>query len=107
MAEDLEYIWGWFVELHNTRQSGFSANPISYQEIESFCRLTGALIPPWELSVIRRIDREVLGIFNKTGGHKQPAADAADVEEQKMAIRSAGKARRVVARNRKQLEATD
>jgi hypothetical protein len=82
--------------LHATRQSGFSVNPITYQEIESFCRMTGAVIPPWEVSVIRQMDQAVLGAFNKTGGQK-PQADEGDVEEQKLSLRG-GKARRVVKR---------
>ncbi|WP_435532479.1 phage tail assembly chaperone [Pseudorhizobium tarimense] len=92
------HIWGWFIELHNTRQSGFSANPITYSEIESFCRLSGAIISPWELSVIRSIDAEVLSVINKTGGHKREAATEADVAESKQRIRAAAKNRRVVKR---------
>jgi hypothetical protein len=90
------------VELHNSRQSGFSANPISFGEIEAFCRLTGALIDPWELSVIRRMDQVVLSIINKTGkpdvAQRQPTGS--DVAEAKLRIRGAAKDRRVVKRKR-------
>ncbi|WP_437411788.1 phage tail assembly chaperone [Sinorhizobium meliloti] len=96
------HIWDWFVELHNSRQSGFSANPISFGEIEAFCRLTGALIDPWELSVIRRMDQVVLSIINKTGkpdaAQRQPTES--DVAEAKLRIRGAAKDRRVVKRKR-------
>jgi hypothetical protein len=62
--------------------------------------LSGAVIPPWELSVIRKIDGAVLAIFNKTGSQKRQASDEADVEEQKSAIRAAGRTRRVVQRGK-------
>ncbi len=58
--------------------------------------MTGALIPPWEVSVIRQMDQAVLGIFTKSGGQKTQA-DTPDVEEQKLSLRG-GKARRVVKR---------
>ncbi|WP_457587400.1 phage tail assembly chaperone [Ensifer canadensis] len=96
------HIWDWFVELHNGRQSGFAANPISFSEIVAFCRLTGAVITPWELSVIRRMDQVVLAIINKTGrpdlATKEPTE--ADVAESKLRIRGAAKSRRVVKRPR-------
>ncbi|WP_422653419.1 phage tail assembly chaperone [Ensifer sp.] len=95
------HIWDWFVELHNSRQSGFAANPISFGEIESFCRLTGAAINPWELSVIRRMDQVTLSIINRTG--KPDTVDrqttAADVAEAKLRIRGAARNRRVVKRS--------
>ncbi|UXN64407.1 hypothetical protein N8E89_00510 [Phyllobacterium sp. A18/5-2] len=97
-----DYIWDWFVKLHNTRQMGFSANPISFLEIEAFCRMTGAIIDPWELSVIRRIDQAVLAVINKTG-MSEPAetqATPADVAEAKLRIRGAATNRRVVKRDK-------
>lgn len=100
LADDLAYIWDWFVELHNTRQSGFSANPINFQEIESFCRMSGALIPYWELSVIRKIDSVVLSVINKTGAHVRSEATEADVADAKHRIRASAKTRRVVKRER-------
>jgi hypothetical protein len=93
------HIWEWFSDLHNARQSGFSANPISYQEIESFCRITGAMISPWELSVIRRIDQAVLAILNKTGRSKSEATET-DAAATKQNIRSVMKNRRVVKTKR-------
>ncbi|WP_425468453.1 phage tail assembly chaperone [Phyllobacterium endophyticum] len=100
--EYTDYIWDWFVQLHNSRETGFSANPISFLEVEAFCRLTGALIDPWELSVIRRMDQAVLAIINKTGKHEpsESQATAADVQEAKLRIRGAATNRRVVERNK-------
>lgn len=100
LAEDLQYLWDWFVDLHNARSYGFSANAIGYPEIESFCRMTGALMTFWEVSMIRHIDNAVLPILNKSGGHKADTTDA-DVAERKMAIRGAARERRVVRRPKK------
>nr|WP_223566941.1 hypothetical protein [Agrobacterium tumefaciens] len=90
------HIWEWFVELHNSRQSGFAANPIAYQEIESFCRMTGAIISPWELSVIRRMDQAVLAVFNKSGRKPEKEPTDSDAAATKQSIRGAMKHRRVV-----------
>jgi hypothetical protein len=87
--------------LHNTRQAGFSANPITHLEIEAFCRLTGALIDPWELSVLQRMDQAVMAILNKTE-KPRPAdrqATPSDVAEAKLRIRGVVANRRVVNRN--------
>ncbi len=86
--------------LHNTRSKGFVPNPISFLDIEAFCRLTGAIISPWELSVILRMDQAVLAVMSKSGG--QVAGDApaseADVQEAKLRIRGAATERRAVKR---------
>ncbi|MCO4316346.1 hypothetical protein M8997_004055 [Phyllobacterium sp. 21LDTY02-6] len=97
-----DYIWDWFVQLHNLRSIGFSANPISFLELEAFCRITGALITPWELSVLRRIDQAVLGVINKTDRQapSESQATTADVAEAKLRIRGAVANRRVVQRNK-------
>jgi hypothetical protein len=90
------HIWEWFTDLHNARQAGFAANPISFQEIESFCRLTGAIISPWELSVLRRIDQAVLAVINKTGRRHEKEPTESDAAATKQSIRSVMKNRRVV-----------
>ena len=64
--------------------------------------MSGALIDPWELSVIRRMDQTVLAILNKTGRHEpsESKATPADVQEAKLRIRGAATNRRVVERNK-------
>lgn len=64
--------------------------------------MTGALIDPWELSVLRRMDHAVLSVINKTGKTKpiESQATASDVAEAKLRIRGAAKNRRVVERNK-------
>lgn len=49
--------WEYFTQLHNARSSnGYSANPITYSEIESWNRLTDAQVTPLEVKIIRRLD---------------------------------------------------
>ena len=60
--------------------------------------MTGAEISPSEVSIIRRLDSVILSVINKTGAHKRDVATEADVADQKMAVRAAGKERRVVKR---------
>ncbi|MBB3144941.1 hypothetical protein FHS21_001342 [Phyllobacterium trifolii] len=64
--------------------------------------MTGALIDPWELSVIRRMDQAVLAVINKTGKPEanEGQATPADVQEAKLRIRGAAANRRVVERNK-------
>jgi len=64
--------------------------------------MTGAVIEPWELSVIRRMDQAVLAVINKTGKHQpiESQATASDVQEAKLRIRGAAANRRVVERKR-------
>lgn len=64
--------------------------------------MTGAMIDPWELSVIRRMDNAVLAVINKTGKHEPSESQAtpADVAEAKLRIRGAAANRRVVERNK-------
>lgn len=55
-------LWGWFWELDGGRQSGMSQNPLLWSEIESWGRQMRARLTPWELSVIRAMDRAYLNV---------------------------------------------
>lgn len=46
------HLWQWFWEL---RRDG----TITYQEIESWCRLTGQGLSPWEAGTLREMDAAV------------------------------------------------
>lgn len=51
------HVWYYFLELHRTRSSnGFGENPLSYAEIECWCRLTGIVLEQWELQALVGID---------------------------------------------------
>lgn len=49
-------LWAVWRDLNATRSSGMAANPISYGEIEAFCRLTGEHLDPWEARAVRAVD---------------------------------------------------
>lgn len=55
---EIQYLWSLFLELSGTRSQGHSGPlPISYQEILAWRELTGNEISPWEIEVIKRIDK--------------------------------------------------
>lgn len=61
MPRALEHIWAWFCELNSARTSnGFGANPITYSEIAAWSALTLNVPTPWEVSLLKRIDRAFL-----------------------------------------------
>lgn len=54
----LLYLWSAFLRLSNRRGAGgFGVNPISYGEIEAFCRLSGQRFAPWEIRLIEELDQ--------------------------------------------------
>lgn len=59
--EVVAHVWGWYLELHNTRTDG----PISYREIESWARITGTAPTAFEISLIKKADFEYLKSRNK------------------------------------------
>lgn len=65
MPESLFYIWDWFIKLHNTRQSGMAASPISYQEMLAFSLLYEIKMHEWELDLIKLLDRVALTELQK------------------------------------------
>lgn len=55
---EVMYIWEWFDELNQARQSnGFSLNPLSYAEIMSWNSLGKINISPWEVKALKLLDR--------------------------------------------------
>ena len=58
-------VWGYFIRLHNSRQSGMSANPISYQEIYAFDKLYRLGLHNWEIDAIVALDRVALTAYGK------------------------------------------
>lgn len=54
----LLYLWSAFLRLSNRRGAGgFGVNPISFCEIEAFCRLSGQRFAPWEIRLIEELDQ--------------------------------------------------
>lgn len=57
---EVEYLENVFAELNLSRQSGFNACPILYQEIEAWQRLTDRKLPPWWVRMLKLIDASFL-----------------------------------------------
>lgn len=57
--------WEWFLDLNSTRQSGISMNPISYLEIDAYCRLMAVDMDRSDVDAIKLIDSVYLTIMNE------------------------------------------
>lgn len=54
----LAYLWQWFVEICEVRGSnGFGPNCITYPDIAAWAQLTGSRPTPWDVGVLRALDR--------------------------------------------------
>ncbi|MCA1973885.1 MAG: hypothetical protein LDL44_13685, partial [Caenispirillum sp.] len=61
LPPEAEYLWRWFLDLHGARaSSGFGPQPLSYGEIAAYAALHGLAPTPWEVGVLRDLDREYL-----------------------------------------------
>jgi hypothetical protein len=61
MPEEYSFAWSSFFDLQSTRSSnGFSANPISYLEMQAYLHLTGRVLLPYEIRAIKVIDTAFL-----------------------------------------------
>jgi hypothetical protein len=50
-------VWQAFLRLSSARTSnGFGANPLTYLEIDAFCRLTNQHFSSFELDIIKQLD---------------------------------------------------
>lgn len=57
----MEYIWYWFISLHNCRtSSGFGVNPIQYSEMLAYFQLICIVPLDWEINAICRLDKVAL-----------------------------------------------
>lgn len=56
LPECAEHAWRVFLRLSATRQNGMAANPISYQEMLAYSRMTGDTLAAWEVEAINGID---------------------------------------------------
>jgi hypothetical protein len=107
---DTAHVWTWFTELHAARSSGMAANPISFTEIDAYCRLNQVVMTPWELGLIRQLDSIALAPAGGKGRpapvhqstHETPPSGSAAAAEAKQIVRGIAKDRRVVKRRPKQ-----
>lgn len=58
--------WEAFAKLNQRRTSnGFGINPITYNDIDTYCNLYQVTLEPWEIDLICAFDNEVLIAHNK------------------------------------------
>jgi len=61
----LSNIWSAFIDLSSTRGQGFSGPlHITYNEIKAYMELTGTELRPWEVEVIKGLDRVYMKVAN-------------------------------------------
>jgi hypothetical protein len=54
------HLTAWWSDVAGTRQNGMGANPITWQELEAWARLTRRRVAPWEAEAIIAGDRAFL-----------------------------------------------
>lgn len=59
----LSYLWVWFQELSEARQSGLAANPLTFTEIRSYSEQMRLNIDAWETRTLRRMDTAALATY--------------------------------------------
>ena len=75
-------VWGLFLRLHEGRAGGgFGPAPITYEAMEAFSAITGEPLRPWEIDIIRALEREWLKIVND---RDKPGHDAAPASSRPM-----------------------
>lgn len=53
----LAHVYGWFVEISQGRTgNGFGPNPLTWEGIDAWQRLTETVVRPWEVALIKRLD---------------------------------------------------
>lgn len=63
LPREARYLWTTFVSLHRARtSSGFGPNPITWTEIDAYCRLNGTALDPWEVEAVRALDDTYMSV---------------------------------------------
>lgn len=60
-----EFLWGAFCELSGQRQRGFGVSAIPGSEIESWQRLYGVRLSPWDIGTLRAMDRAAMAVMTE------------------------------------------
>ena len=60
LPEGCEELWRVFRELSDCRAWPFGPQRITFADIDSFQRVTGIVLKPWELKAVRRADKAFL-----------------------------------------------
>ena len=69
--EQIGYLWHWFNDLTDWRVVSMGIEALSHQEIESWARLFRIDISPFEVDVLRRLDREFRAYRNEMDAPEQ------------------------------------
>lgn len=83
----LNYVWRAYLRMRRRAPSGFAGpNPISWRDIDAFCRRSGLGLAPWEIELIEAIDdiylkpaRQVVPAKGQTVKAVASASDGAGV----------------------------
>ena len=59
------YLWEHFLNLNSTRTSGMGVSAINYMELKAYCDMNGISFSPFEVRVIKMLDRVFLDHYNK------------------------------------------
>lgn len=65
MPESVAHCWHWFLDLNNSRASGFGISPISYLEIQAYFNLMQLEVDPSEIEVIKMFDRIAMEVASE------------------------------------------
>lgn len=74
------HVWAWFFELNRARQSGMGLNPLSWGEIDAYCRLTGQRMQRWELNLLAIFDTAFLDVMQKEESEVKEGLDNAETD---------------------------
>lgn len=58
----VEQLWEVFMAWAVQRRSGMSMHPLTFTDIESWCRLYGVCLNPWELDTLLELDAATLRV---------------------------------------------
>lgn len=84
--EQLGYLWQWFCDLSDWRDSSMGVGSLSHQEIESWARLYQVDISPFEVDVLRKIDREY-----RLSRSEEPVTETPIGEQIRAAVKTDGR----------------
>jgi len=71
-----QYLFEAFWDLHQVRGSnGFGPSPISYHDIDTYCRVLDVKLTPWDVRMIRQMD-SVMMKANRVSDARTAAAAA-------------------------------
>lgn len=73
--EDIAYLWDWFGDLTDWRDSSMGVGPLSHLEIECWSRLmqVNPPISPFEVDVLRKLDRECRSYYAEKHNPQKPS----------------------------------